>query len=179
MQSTIVLFIEVSEYECFPVRPQWVPSSATQSIILSLDAFQQWHSAIQSIILSSLFTRMILCVALCCCWKAPSVTQYHSIFFQYQWTTKVEWYSVSHCPCWKAPYELAENNYKSMYMRIIHSIYIVARICNLHFQENCFEVKWTKPRAKNVLAKEIRRLKKNSVPSLLLHLEKKNKMKAK
>lgn len=62
---------------------------------------------------------------------------------------------------------------------IIHSIYIVARICNLHFQEDCFEIKWTKPRAENVPAKEIRRLKKNSVPSLLLHLEKKNKMKAK
>ncbi|CAL1678352.1 unnamed protein product [Lasius platythorax] len=54
-----------------------------------------------------------------------------------------------------------------------------ARICNLHFQEDCFEIKWTKPRAENVPAKEIRRLKKNSVPSLLLHLEKKNKMKAK
>lgn len=75
----------------------------------------------------------------------------------------------------------AENNYGSMYMHITlsHSVYIVARICTLHFQDEYFEMKWTKPHATNMPAKEICRLRKNSVLSILLYIEKKSKMKAK
>ncbi|XP_036143495.1 uncharacterized protein LOC118645842 [Monomorium pharaonis] len=53
-----------------------------------------------------------------------------------------------------------------------------ARICSLHFQDDCFEMKWTTLRGTNV-PKELCRLKKNSVPNVLLHLEKKTKLKAK
>ncbi|EZA49089.1 hypothetical protein X777_12671 [Ooceraea biroi] len=60
-----------------------------------------------------------------------------------------------------------------------------ARICSLHFQDECFEMQWTKPRAKKinletvVPARQIRRLKMNSVPSLFLDVEKKKRIKAK
>ncbi|KYN12232.1 hypothetical protein ALC57_15601 [Trachymyrmex cornetzi] len=39
-----------------------------------------------------------------------------------------------------------------------------ARICNLHFEENCFEWKWTKPRLINIPRKQIYRLIKNFIP---------------
>lgn len=55
------------------------------------------------------------------------------------------------------------------------SIYILARVCSLHFEDDCLEIKWTKPRANNVPAKIVYRLRKNSVPSKLLNLEKKRK----
>ncbi|KYN16912.1 THAP domain-containing protein 10 [Trachymyrmex cornetzi] len=47
-----------------------------------------------------------------------------------------------------------------------------ARICSLHFANECFEMKWTMPRSTNVSATEICRLKKNSVPTMQLHVEK-------
>lgn len=55
----------------------------------------------------------------------------------------------------------------------LFNLYILylARVCNLHFEENCFEKMWTKPRTKNS-AKEICRLKKNAVPSKLLNITK-------
>ncbi|KYN50303.1 hypothetical protein ALC62_10772, partial [Cyphomyrmex costatus] len=50
----------------------------------------------------------------------------------------------------------------------------VTRICSLHFEDECFEMKWTKPRS-NMPSKEICRLKKNSVPSIRLNIEKRSK----
>ena len=46
-------------------------------------------------------------------------------------------------------------------------------ICSNHFDADCFVMEWTKPRLKNVPAKEIKRLKKNSIPTKMLNLEKK------
>ncbi|XP_077260760.1 uncharacterized protein LOC143896664 isoform X2 [Temnothorax americanus] len=46
-----------------------------------------------------------------------------------------------------------------------------ARICNLHFEEDCFEMKWTKPRSTNIPKKQMCRLKKNSIPTLMLNVE--------
>ncbi|XP_077276724.1 uncharacterized protein LOC143905279 [Temnothorax americanus] len=45
-----------------------------------------------------------------------------------------------------------------------------ARICSDHFDTNCFIMEFTKPRSKNTLAKEVRRLKKGSVPCNMLKL---------
>ncbi|XP_024893733.1 uncharacterized protein LOC112468685 [Temnothorax curvispinosus] len=45
-----------------------------------------------------------------------------------------------------------------------------ARICSDHFDTNCFIMEFTKPRSKNTLAKEVRRLKKGSVPCKMLKL---------
>lgn len=52
---------------------------------------------------------------------------------------------------------------------------IVARICDFHFDANCFEMVLTKPRSNNVAAKQIRRLKKGSVPTKMLILGEKRK----
>ncbi|XP_077259213.1 uncharacterized protein LOC143895752 [Temnothorax americanus] len=46
-----------------------------------------------------------------------------------------------------------------------------ARICNLHFEEDCFEMKWTKPRSTNIPKKQMCRLKNNSIPTLMLNVE--------
>ncbi|XP_011862331.1 PREDICTED: uncharacterized protein LOC105558963 [Vollenhovia emeryi] len=51
-----------------------------------------------------------------------------------------------------------------------------AYACNLHFEVECFELEWTKPRSKNVPAKQIQRLKKGSIPTKLLTLEKNGKI---
>ncbi|KYQ50136.1 hypothetical protein ALC60_10779 [Trachymyrmex zeteki] len=48
-----------------------------------------------------------------------------------------------------------------------------ATICNLHFDENCFHMVWTKSRYKNIPAKQIWQIKENSIPTKLLNLEKK------
>jgi len=50
-----------------------------------------------------------------------------------------------------------------------------AHICNLHFEADCFQMKWTKPRSNNVPAKQIQRLRKSSIPTKLLILQKKRK----
>ncbi|XP_032690939.1 52 kDa repressor of the inhibitor of the protein kinase-like isoform X2 [Odontomachus brunneus] len=50
-----------------------------------------------------------------------------------------------------------------------------ATICSLHFTEDCFQMVWTKMRQKNIPAKQILRLKKNSIPTKLLNMEKKRK----
>ena len=52
---------------------------------------------------------------------------------------------------------------------------ILARICDIHFDADCFEMVSTKPRSNNVASKEIRRLKKGSVPTKMLILEEKRK----
>ncbi|XP_071571996.1 uncharacterized protein [Temnothorax nylanderi] len=49
----------------------------------------------------------------------------------------------------------------------------VARICSIHFKENCFELVKTKPKLKNQPVKEILRLTKGSIPTKFLNLEKK------
>lgn len=50
-----------------------------------------------------------------------------------------------------------------------------ATVCSLHFNDDCFEMVWTKPRQKNIFARQILRLRKNSVPTRLLNMEKKRK----
>ncbi|XP_024894126.1 uncharacterized protein LOC112468934 [Temnothorax curvispinosus] len=50
-----------------------------------------------------------------------------------------------------------------------------AHVCNLHFEEDCFQMEWTKPRSNNVPAKLMRRLKKGFIPTKLLLLQKKRK----
>ncbi|XP_026826423.1 THAP domain-containing protein 1-like [Ooceraea biroi] len=50
-----------------------------------------------------------------------------------------------------------------------------ATVCSLHFNDDCFEMIWTKPRQKNVSARQIWRLKKGSIPTKVLNLEKKRK----
>ncbi|XP_071567395.1 uncharacterized protein [Temnothorax nylanderi] len=50
-----------------------------------------------------------------------------------------------------------------------------ATVCSAHFDESCFEMVWTKPRQKNIPAKQILRLKKGSIPIKFLNLEKKRK----
>lgn len=47
-----------------------------------------------------------------------------------------------------------------------------AMMCSNHFDDDCFIMEWTKPRSKNVPAKEMKRLKKNSIPTKMLNLEK-------
>ncbi|XP_072751876.1 uncharacterized protein [Anoplolepis gracilipes] len=47
-----------------------------------------------------------------------------------------------------------------------------ARVCNLHFNEDYFEMEWTKPRTSNVPTKQRQRLKKDSIPTKMLNLEK-------
>lgn len=43
-----------------------------------------------------------------------------------------------------------------------------ARICSDHFDAECFIMKLTKPRSKNIPAKELRRLKKDAIPCRML-----------
>ncbi|XP_071643599.1 uncharacterized protein [Temnothorax longispinosus] len=50
-----------------------------------------------------------------------------------------------------------------------------ATVCSAHFDESCFEMVWTKPRQKNIPAKQILRLKKGSIPRKFLNLGKKRK----
>ncbi|XP_011689990.1 PREDICTED: uncharacterized protein LOC105451320 [Wasmannia auropunctata] len=50
-----------------------------------------------------------------------------------------------------------------------------AFICELHFEADCFEMKWTKPHSSNVPAKQLKRLKKGSIPSKMLIIEKTRK----
>lgn len=54
---------------------------------------------------------------------------------------------------------------------------ISARICSLHFDDDCFITKWTQSRSTNP-AKQLRRLKVGSVPTKMLILEKKRKKKS-
>ncbi|XP_018366600.1 PREDICTED: THAP domain-containing protein 1-like [Trachymyrmex cornetzi] len=49
-------------------------------------------------------------------------------------------------------------------------------ICSNHFDTDCFTMVWTKPRSKNVLAREMQRLKKDSIPTKMLILEKKRRI---
>ncbi|XP_018405698.1 PREDICTED: THAP domain-containing protein 5-like [Cyphomyrmex costatus] len=51
-----------------------------------------------------------------------------------------------------------------------------AMICSNHFDNDCFIMEWTKPRLKNVAAKEMQRLKKDAIPTKMLILEKKRRM---
>ncbi|XP_024881976.1 uncharacterized protein LOC112461116 [Temnothorax curvispinosus] len=48
-----------------------------------------------------------------------------------------------------------------------------ARICSIHFEKNCYELVKTTPRLINDPVKEVLRLKKGSVPTKFLNLEKK------
>ncbi|XP_024875988.1 THAP domain-containing protein 1 A-like, partial [Temnothorax curvispinosus] len=43
-----------------------------------------------------------------------------------------------------------------------------AMICSNHFDADCFIMEWTQPRLKNVPAKEMKRLRKNSIPTKML-----------
>ncbi|XP_071574457.1 uncharacterized protein [Temnothorax nylanderi] len=52
-----------------------------------------------------------------------------------------------------------------------------ARICSDHFDTNCFIMEFTKRRSKNIPAKELRRLKKGSVPCKMLTLNAERKRK--
>lgn len=45
-------------------------------------------------------------------------------------------------------------------------------ICSNNFDADCFIMEWTKPRIKNVAAKEIKRLKKDAIPTKMLILKK-------
>lgn len=49
-------------------------------------------------------------------------------------------------------------------------------ICSNHFDTDCFIMVWTKPRLKNVPSREMQRLKKDSIPTKMLILEKKKRM---
>ncbi|XP_071572000.1 uncharacterized protein [Temnothorax nylanderi] len=50
-----------------------------------------------------------------------------------------------------------------------------ARICSIHFKENCYALVKTKPRLINDPVKEILRLKEGSIPTEFLNLEKKRR----
>ncbi|XP_071567384.1 uncharacterized protein [Temnothorax nylanderi] len=50
-----------------------------------------------------------------------------------------------------------------------------ARICSIHFEENCFSLEKTNPRLINQPAKEVLRLKKGCIPTKFLILDKKRK----
>ncbi|XP_011870749.1 PREDICTED: uncharacterized protein LOC105563624 [Vollenhovia emeryi] len=50
-----------------------------------------------------------------------------------------------------------------------------ARICSIHFEENCFILEKTQPRSKSKPAKEVLRLKNGCIPTKILNLEKKEK----
>nr|XP_012218088.1 PREDICTED: uncharacterized protein LOC105669613 [Linepithema humile] len=51
-----------------------------------------------------------------------------------------------------------------------------SRICDVHFDADCFEMVSTKPRLSNVAVKQIRRLKKGSIPTKMLILGEKRKI---
>lgn len=53
---------------------------------------------------------------------------------------------------------------------------ILASICDLHFDPECFEKQWTKPRLSNIPKKEMARMKKGSIPTQMLQLHKKRKI---
>ncbi|KYM80120.1 hypothetical protein ALC53_09214 [Atta colombica] len=52
------------------------------------------------------------------------------------------------------------------------NIKVDSAICSNHFDTDCFTMVWTKPRLKNVSAREMQRLKKGSIPTKMLILEK-------
>jgi len=66
-------------------------------------------------------------------------------------------------------------NFDYININYIHIEILIARICSLHFDRDCFVLKKTRPRSKNAPVKEIIRLKKESIPNQMLILEKKRK----
>lgn len=62
----------------------------------------------------------------------------------------------------------------TIYIKIYYNV--IVAICSNHFDTDCFIMVWTKPRLKNVPSREMQRLKKDSIPTKMLILEKKKRM---